>query len=859
MRARFFLKSLSVAAVSVAAILFFIYPGSFWAGGNVAAQNGATQGTLQVVAPNGAPKAVCPLKHTDVKAEISGFLSRVTVTQEFENPFNEKIEAVYTFPLPQNAAVDDMTMLVGDRTVRGKILRREEAQAVYEAARNNGQTASLLNQERPNIFTQSVANILPGEQIKITISYVETLKYENGSYEFVFPMVVGPRYVPGNATGPQNNTDGNGFAPNTDRVPDASRITPQPVPEEMRAGHDISIDLTVDAGVPIDGLISKTHEVDLERPSVHRAHVRLKDQATIPNKDFILRYDVAGPKITDALLTHSAGVGGFFTLILQPPERVTAEDVTPKELVFVLDTSGSMSGFPIEKAKETMKLALDNLYPYDTFNLITFSGDEHILFPEPVPATPENLQKAQRFLESREGGGGTEMMKAVKASMDPSDAQGHVRIVCFMTDGYVGNDMEIIAEVQKHPNARVFAFGIGNGVNRFLLDSMARYGRGEVEYVGLLDDGSAAARRFHERVRNPLLTDISIDWNGLPVADVYPKTIPDLFGAKPLILTGRYTAGGRGTIRLRGKMSGRDFVREIPVEFSNAQTQHDVLATLWARSRVEELMSQDFKGAQQGTMREDVKQAITQLGLDYRLMTQFTSFVAVEEMVVTDGGQPRRVDVPVEVPEGVNRETAYPGGYDMRPSGTLNSTVNGRLLSARSVSGLSQTVTVTTASESITVQNAQDSQRSGGGSKSKPAKRQAGGGGAAAATPGVASVNVPIVDADRPTKLSPEEQKRAQLQAKFHPSVLAVVDRLKDSKRAPGADEAKFIRNGKAEIQIWLTEKSDETIAALKALGFEVVLDPKTAKLVIGRLPIEKLAALSEMKSVRYVAPQMSR
>src|SRR5207249_6266056 len=247
----------------------------------------------------------------------------------------------------------------------------------------------------------------------------------------------------------------------------------------------------------------------------------------------------------------------------------------------------------------------------------------------PVSATRENLAKAQAFLESRQGGGGTEMMKAIKASMDPSDAQNHVRIVCFMTDGYVGNDMEIIAEVQKHPNARVFAFGIGNGVNRYLLDNMAKYGRGEVEYVGSQDDGSAAARRFHERVRNPLLTDISIDWNGMPVTDVYPMTIPDLFGAKPLILTGRYTAASRGIIRLRGKMSGRDFVREIPVEFSNAQTQHDVLATLWARTRVDDLMSQDFKGAQQGTMREDVKQAITQLGLDYRLMTQFTSFVAV--------------------------------------------------------------------------------------------------------------------------------------------------------------------------------------------------------------------------------------
>jgi Ca-activated chloride channel family protein len=625
--------------------------------GSVAsAQNGVTQGSLQVVGPNGDAKAVCPLKHTDVKAQISGFLSRVTVTQEFENPFKEKIEAVYTFPLPQNAAVDDMTMMVGDRTVRGKILRREEAQAVYEAAKNNGQTASLLNQERPNIFTQSVANILPGEQIKITISYVETLQYENGAYEFVFPMVVGPRYIPGEPSGAK----GKGFAPDTDQVPDGSVITPRPAPAGMRAGHDVSLDVSLDAGVPIDALASKTHDVSIERAGDHQAHITLKDLATIPNKDFILRYDVAGAKISDAVLTHATGTGGFFTLILQPPERVTVEDVTPKELVFVLDTSGSMSGFPIEKAKETMKLALDNLYPYDTFNLITFSGDEHILFPQPVPATKENLAKAQAFLETRQGSGGTEMMKAIKASMDPSDQQDHVRIVCFMTDGFVGNDLEIIGEVQKHPNARVFAFGIGSSVNRFLLDNMAKYGRGEVEYVGLNDDGSAAARRMHERVRNPLLTDISIDWNGMTVSDVYPKTIPDLFGAKPVIVNGRYNGNGKGTIRLKGKMSGRDFVRDIAVDFSSPQS-HDVLATLWARTRVADLMSQDFNGAQRGMMKDDVKQSIVQLGLDYRLMTQFTSFVAVEEMVVTDGGQPRRIDVPVEVPEGVNRQMVYGG------------------------------------------------------------------------------------------------------------------------------------------------------------------------------------------------------
>src|SRR6266481_4418939 len=628
MRRTFFIKFLLLIAALVAGM--FGVSASRSSGGLVGAQTGVTQGGLQVVDPNGKPKAVCPLKHTDVKAQISGFLSRVVVTQEFENPFKEKIEAVYTFPLPQNAAVDDMTMIVGDRTVRGKVLRREEAQAVYEAAKSNGQTASLLDQERPNIFTQSVANILPGEQIKITISYVETLKYEDGSYEFIFPMVVGPRYVPGSPTGAQ----GTGFAPDTNQVPDASRVTPQPVPEGMRAGHDVSIDVALDAGVPIDVLDSKTHDVSVERPDDRRAIVRLKDQAAIPNKDFILRYDVAGKKIEDALLTHASDKGGFFTLILQPPDRVTAEDVTPKELVFVLDTSGSMSGYPIEKAKETMKLALDNLYPSDTFNLITFSGDEHILFPEPVPATKENLRKAERFLETREGSGGTEMMKAVKAALDPSDAQDHVRIVCFMTDGYVGNDMEIIGEIQKHPNARVFAFGIGGAVNRFLLDNMAKYGRGEVEYVTLADKADEAADRFYERVRSPLLTDLYVDWGGLPVTDVYPQRLPDLFGGQPVILTGRYSQPATGTVRLKGARAGGPFSRDIPVTFSASTPPFEALAGFWARRRIDDLMSQDWLGLQRGTIHPKLKEQITQLGLDHRLMTQFTSFVAVEDKVV---------------------------------------------------------------------------------------------------------------------------------------------------------------------------------------------------------------------------------
>src|SRR6185295_13778948 len=239
-------KSLLILILSVLALPVII---ALYQPQKVSAQTGDTPGALTVVDGKGKLKAVCPLKHTDVKAEISGFISRVVVTQHFENPFKEKIEAVYTFPLPQNAAVDDMTMIVGERTVRGKILPREEARAVYEAAKSSGKVAGLLDQERPNIFTQSVANILPGEEVKITISYVETLSYVNGAYEFVFPMVVGPRYVPGR---PKPESQGNGFAADTKKVPDASRITPTAIPDGMRSGHDISLEVALDAGLIID-------------------------------------------------------------------------------------------------------------------------------------------------------------------------------------------------------------------------------------------------------------------------------------------------------------------------------------------------------------------------------------------------------------------------------------------------------------------------------------------------------------------------------------------------------------------------------------------------------------------------------
>jgi len=730
-----------------------------------------------------------------VKAEISGFLAGVTVTQEFENDSSEKIEAVYTFPLPHQASVDDMTLVIGERVVRGKIKPRDEARAIYEAARRAGHLAGLLDQERPNIFTQAVANIQPGERVRITIHYFEILRYEEGAYEFAFPMVVGPRYIPGRPTGRQ----GGGWAPDTDRVPDASRITPPVTPPGTRAGHDISVEVSLNAGLPIQNLESKTHEVLLERPALSRALVRLKQKAVLPNKDFILRYQIAGGKIESALLTHRGAKGGFFTLILAPPENVRQEDVTPKELIFVLDTSGSMSGFPIEKAKEAMKHALDGLYPRDTFNIITFSGDTHILFPQPVPATPENLRRAQEFLASRSGRGGTEMMKAIRAALDPSDSADRVRLVCFMTDGYVGNDLEILDEIQRHPNARIFVFGIGSSVNRFLLSKMAELGRGDVQFVGLADDGSAAARRFHERVRNPLLTEISVDWGGLPVSDIYPRRIRDLFSATPVVLSGRYSAPARGVIRLRGRYAGWDFSRELRVELPAAGADHELLATVWARARVDDLMGQDFSGMQSGRPRADVREEITTLGLEYRLMTPYTSFVAVEETTVRVGGEPRRIEVPVEMPEGVSYEGVFgEHGIAEMARGGVPKSASGALM---------------TTAQAPTIFFEERMRRSDASGLTAPR---------------VAPKLAPALE-----KLVQQIRAGASLQ----------------SLRAP------YLRDGKVELRVYLRDTSEETMTHLRELGFEVILQSAAGRWVVGRLPVDQLVALGRLEVVRYVAP----
>ena len=820
---------------AVSAVLLAIFFSARGAEQVFAAPPAQSSGSLEIIAKDGKVTGACPLKHTAVRGAISGFLARVTVTQIFENTAENPIEAVYTFPLPENAAVDDMIIQVGDRTIRSVIKRREEARAIYEHAKATGHVAALLDQERPNIFSQAVANIMPGEQVRVILSYAETLEYADGAYKFIFPMVVGPRYIPGAATGKQAG----GWAPDTDQVRDGSRITPHVAVPGTRAGHDVSLELAIDAGVPIQSLRSPSHQINVEHSSERAANVKLRNESEIANKDFILKYTVAGAQISDAVLAHwdpsnsKATDGGYFTLILQPPARVPESDITPKELVFVLDTSGSMSGFPIEKGKELISHALDELYPGDTFNLITFSGDTQILFPEPVFPTAENIRIAKTLLNGRQGGGGTEMMKAIRAALEPSDSQDHVRVVCFVTDGYVGDDMEIIGEVQKHPNARVFAFGIGNSVNRYLIEGMARAGRGDSEVVTLTDKADQAAHRLYERLRSPLLTDLSIDWRGLPVTDVYPQRLPDLFDGKPLVVTGRYTAPANGSIRLRGKRAGEDFVREIPATLSAGSAENSVLPGFWARRRIDDLMSQDWSGLQSGNVKPAVQKEITQLGLDYRLMTQFTSFVAVEDRVVTKDGKPQRVEVPVEMPEGVS----YEGVFGREQGEFVFAAKPGlTMFSQLGMAGPASRIRVSGAAVA------------GGAAASSMQSVVVSKNGALGAPPPPPPVNIIAAQqgSDRGVRLSPE---RKTLEAKLQPVILAAFDCAKQQR-----SDCKLVRDGKLEVEIWLRTTSANLLGQLRSAGFEAIAGHSRGKTLAGKIPVEKLELVAKLSEVQFIS-----
>jgi len=644
-------RTLPVVTVAIVALI-----GAGLATGPTPAQEAdpleVTQGALRVIVESGEEPLEFPLQHTDVQAAIAGMVADVTVTQTFANPYEDTIEAVYVFPLPQNAAVNDMTMKIGDRTIRGLIKKREEAREIYEQAREAGQTAGLLEQERPNIFTQSVANITPGAEILIEIHYVQDLKYDHGTYEFTFPMVVGPRYIPGTPIG----RTGGGWASDTDQVPDASRITPPVLKPGERSGHDISLSVDLNAGVPIQDLRCRSHEVEMQRTGDRRATVTLKPFDTIPNKDFMLAWDVAGEQPEMALLTHREGeTGGFFSLMIQPKAEFEAGEITPRELIFVVDCSGSMSGEPIAAARQAMRRIITHMQPNDTFRVIRFSEAASQLSQEPLANTPDNIRRALVYIEQMAGSGGTQMIEGIKAALDyPADPE-RMRIVSFMTDGYIGNETEILAAIEeKLGGARLFSFGVGTSVNRYLLENMAEAGRGAVEYMRPNEDSSAMIDRFYERIDRPFLIDIDIDWGDLQVADIYPGRIPDLFAAQPVIVHGRYTEPGSGPISVRGRLGGELWSQRLDIDLPAQQLENAALASLWARARIKDLMDQMYQGEDEAIVAQ-----VTNLALEFRLMSAYTAFVAVEETVVNEGGQQRVVQQPVPMPEGVSYEGVF--------------------------------------------------------------------------------------------------------------------------------------------------------------------------------------------------------
>ena len=596
-----------------------------------------------------------PLKHTEVRASIDGYIATVSVVQQFHNPYDGKIEAVYVFPLPENAAVNEFIMTLGERRIRGIIRERAEAEEVYREARRQGYVASLLTQERPNIFTQSVANIEPGREIDVTIRYFHTLGCVDGWFDFVFPMVVGPRFNPPSAShrlgpgGPQGvGATGRDAAGATGQRTEVPYLRPA-----ERSGHDISLQVEVRPGMEIEELSCPSHQTEVEERTPEHRVVRLSRQDSIPNKDFVLRFRLAGEQVKSSLLVHRDERGGFFTLLLVPPRELSALGRQPLEVIFVLDSSGSMNGRPIEQAKAAITRGLEMLAPGDTFQLIDFSDHTSQFGLAPLAVTGQNVARAKRYLERLQGSGGTMMLNGIKAALNFPHDPDRLRFVCFLTDGYIGNEAEILREIhQRLGDSRIFSFGVGSSPNRYLLNSMAKLGRGAVAYLGHQDDPRKVMAQFFDAISHPAVTDLRIDWGDLGARDVFHGRIPDLFAGRPVMVAGRFDGIGRSLVRVTGRAGKQRFQIELPVNAAEAADSSRAFPSVWARMKLADL-------ADQATFSRDVflPGKIRRLALDYQLMSPYTAFVAVDASARTTGRVGTTVPVPVPVPKGVRYDT----------------------------------------------------------------------------------------------------------------------------------------------------------------------------------------------------------
>jgi Ca-activated chloride channel family protein len=563
-------------------------------------------------------------------------IAELTVTQSYKNVGKQPINARYVFPASTRAAVHGMRMQVRDQIIEAQIKERQQASQTFETAKKAGKNASLLEQERPNVFTMQVANVMPGDRLEVTLRYSELLVPTGGVYELVYPTVVGPRY----SNQPRAS------------APAKEHFIESPY---TRAGsppsYSFELGGVLSSPVPLQVLESPSHSVlqSVDNPGLHRFSLAPSERAG-GNRDFILRYRLAGDAIQSGLSLFDAGGEKFFLLQVEPPKRVPDELIPPREYVFIVDVSGSMSGFPLETAKKLLRELIGGLRANDKFNVLLFSGTSALLAERSLPATGANIALATRFIDEQNGGGGTELLPALEQAFALSKSQGLSRSFLVVTDGYIGQDKGAIDLVRnKLSDANVFAFGIGSSVNRFLIEGVAKAGAGEPFVVTEPAEANATAERLRQYVRAPVLTDVEVAYQGFDVYDVEPKTIPDALAERPIVIQGKYRGDAKGVVTLSGLTGMGRFSQRFDVSQLESRAQHRSLSYLWARSRIASLSDFGF-----AVPTAPAKNEITALGLRYNLLTEYTSFVAVARKVVNPGGSAANVDQPLPLPAGVS-------------------------------------------------------------------------------------------------------------------------------------------------------------------------------------------------------------
>jgi Ca-activated chloride channel family protein len=577
-----------------------------------------------------------PLKDTRVDVAITGVIADVTVRQVYENRGERPLHARYVFPASTRAAVYGMTMTVGDVRIVAKIRERETATREFEAAKQEGKSASLLEQSRPNVFTMKVANVLPGDTILVELKYTELLVPADGVYEFVYPTVVGPRYSEKRES---EASPGDEFvkAPYTHQG------------EAPRSQFHLAG--VISTGVPIQDLTSPSHELLFRADSRSRVQMTLPDVEQFSgNRDFILRYRLAGQQIASGLLLYEGREENFFLLMAEPPQAVTPDELPSREYVFVVDVSGSMYGFPLDTAKTLMRDLVSVLRPSDTFNVVVFADGFETFSSVSVPATRANLSRALQFLGRKEGGGGTRLQAALERAVAIPRQPAVSRSIVLLTDGYIEAEAAVFDYVRNQlGDANVFTFGIGTSVNRFLIEGVARAGLGEPFIVTQPAEAGEAAARLRRYIDSPVLTGIDVTISGLDAYDVEPRTIPDLFASRPIVVFGKWRGTASGSIEITGRTGRGHFQTTLPVTPESVHASHGALRYLWARTRIADLSDFGPGNPDAGRVAE-----ITSLGLTYGLLTRYTSFVAVQEIVRRAGGDADDVDQPLPLPAGVS-------------------------------------------------------------------------------------------------------------------------------------------------------------------------------------------------------------